>query len=58
MNCDTCKHCKVDEQWGEIKCMYLHRRVDPSEFEVTIKIRKNGQRVRISRCPYYEKVTR
>jgi hypothetical protein len=26
-NCQNCVHSKLDEQWGEYKCMKYHRRI-------------------------------
>ena len=25
--CETCKHAKLDEEWGEYKCLKLQRRI-------------------------------
>lgn len=25
--CDTCKHAKLDEEWGEYKCLKLQRTI-------------------------------
>ena len=28
MICKTCKHCKIDEQWGERKCLFYCIRIN------------------------------